>query len=137
MIKFKIFISKNYQAIIVGVVILIFIVYVAVTKHELKNLQYNNDTTLCKVNYSAWLAGEGRYICKFYFFVQNRKYYGVEVHYNKNCFIGDYYKIVYDPKKPKVNKIDFKQKFPIEEIVENFPDEYNLFEHDTVLESPD
>lgn len=55
----------------------------------------------------------------------------------RTVFIGDYYKVVYDPKKPKVNKIDFKQKFPIEEIVENFPDEYNLFEHDTVLVSPD
>lgn len=127
--------KNNYQYVLCGGLILFLIIFVINNRNEEKRIHDNGASTICKVYYSAWLAGEGRYICKYYYFVQGNKYYGVEVHYNKNCFIGDYYQLTYDLQKPNINRIDLSYKIPLKLLYQYFPQGKNPFEMDSTKDA--
>ncbi|RPH26544.1 MAG: hypothetical protein EHM93_19550 [Bacteroidales bacterium] len=133
--RFIKYIESNYQYIFGGATIIFLILFIIFNQRKEIKLSKDGVSTICKVYYSAWLLGEGRYICKYYYFVENIKYYGVEIHYNRNCFIGNYYLVTYLPVEPSSNIINLNKEILEKDIGKYFSFGHNPFEAESKQEN--
>ena len=120
--------QKNGIYILSGGFILFLIIFTIFYQNEKTSIQKQGSITICKVYYSAWLVGQGQYFCKYIYYADGKKYYGQEVHYYSKCYIGEFYKIKYLPKKPNISKIDFNEKVLSKNMNKYFPLGQNPFE---------
>ena len=79
--------------------------------------------------------GQGQYWCKYIYYVNNKLYYGQEVHYNSKCYIGEFYKIKYLPNDPSISKIDLNEKISKKSLIKYLPPGQNPFSADLKQDS--